>query len=173
VFRKSIRYKNYDYSSSGYYFITICTHFKQHTLAAIERGTSIHTKLGTIAEKCWKRIPHHFQDVRTDSFIVMPNHIHGILQFTETNSVQLGTVMQNYKSVTTRRMNQARKTPAMPAWQDNYFDRIIRTERELNMIRLYIELNPRMWEEGTSLSDVNLTIEQISSLLEGFRPKEL
>lgn len=76
---ESIRLKNWDYSLNGHYFITICTKEKQHFFGNIENGKIILNEIGKIAEKFWLEIPEHFFDVKLDEFLIMPNHIHGIL----------------------------------------------------------------------------------------------
>jgi putative transposase len=167
MFRKSIRKKGYDYSSEGYYFITICTHFKRHTLAIVDENGSNHTPFGRVVQSCWENIPKHFTTVRLDAFKIMPNHIHGILQFTETGTVQLFSVIQNFKSISTRGINRLRKVRA-DVWQQNYFDRIIRTERELNIVRLYITLNPTLWYEHSELRELNLDDERIWEILKKY-----
>ena len=100
-----------------------------------------------------------------DEWILMPNHLHGILFFCgdvderpETprqgpSSGSLGTVVGTYKSVTTRRINRLRKTPGMPVWQRNYYERVIRNEREWNAIRQYIRDNPAHWAEDRENPD--------------------
>ena len=81
---KSIRLKHYDYRSHGYYFVTICTHEKICYFGNIENQKVILSKLGIIAEKFWLEIPQHFNFVQLDSFVVIPNHIHGIIIINDT-----------------------------------------------------------------------------------------
>ncbi|MCI0412011.1 transposase [bacterium] len=169
MFRKSIRKKGYDYSSAGYYFLTICTHFKQHTLAKIDETGSNLTSFGQIVQYCWDDIPKHFRNVRLDAFKIMPNHIHGIIQLTESGTVELFSVIQNFKSVSTRKINNRRKLRST-VWQQNYFERIIRTEKELNLIRLYISLNPILWHKHAELAELHLTDEKIWEILEKYGP---
>lgn len=77
--RKSIRLKGYDYTRSGAYFITICTHQMQCLFGEIRNGRMILNEFGTIAHEQWLQLPLRFPSVTLDEFIVMPNHIHGIL----------------------------------------------------------------------------------------------
>lgn len=81
--RKLLRLKNYDYSTDGAYFVTICAQNHEHFFGEIENrnGQKFLTKtaIGKIAEKCWQEIPDHFPDTKLDESIVMPNHIHGII----------------------------------------------------------------------------------------------
>jgi REP element-mobilizing transposase RayT len=77
--RKSIRLKEYDYSQPGEYFVTICTHSHECVLGKIIHGEMRLNEIGKIVEKCWKEIPIHFPNTELDEFVVMPNHIHGII----------------------------------------------------------------------------------------------
>ena len=77
--RKRIRLRDYDYSKSGYYFITICNKNREEWFGAIEGGTMRLSKFGEVARNFWVEIQEHFNEVSTDEFSVMPNHLHGIL----------------------------------------------------------------------------------------------
>jgi len=77
--RNSVRLRTYDYRSAGAYFVTICTHQKEPILAGIVDGTVSLSSFGNVAQECWQQIPEHFPNVNLDCFIVMPNHIHGII----------------------------------------------------------------------------------------------
>ena len=82
---ESIRLQNWDYSWNGHYFITICTKEKQHFFGNIENEKIILNEIGKIAEKFWLEIPNHFSDVKLDEFVIMPNHVHGILIIDKNN----------------------------------------------------------------------------------------
>ena len=150
--RRSIRLPGYDYSQSGAYFVTICT----------QNGECLFDDpvLRRVAETLWQQIPSHSSQVSLDASVVMPNHTHGILLLnggahnpprnasplsTSVPSGCLGAIVGTYKSVTTRRINQIRKTPGVTVWQRNYYEHIIRTERALGAIREYISNNPTRW----------------------------
>jgi len=77
--RRSIRLKEYDYSQAGYYYITICTHNREHLFGAIENGVMRHNDIGTIALNEWTRTPEMRPNISLDAFVVMPNHLHGII----------------------------------------------------------------------------------------------
>ncbi len=78
--RRSTRLKGYDYTSAGAYFITICTHQRECLFGEIVQGEMQLNDFGQIAMDCWQTIPDHFSDrVRLDEFVIMPNHVHGIL----------------------------------------------------------------------------------------------
>jgi len=75
----TIRLKNWDYSGPGFYFVTICTKDKQHFFGNIDNEKIVYSNIGKIAKKFWLEIPEHFMNVELDEFIIMPNHIHGII----------------------------------------------------------------------------------------------
>lgn len=86
--RKSIRLPGYDYSQPGAYFITICTHDRLPLFGKIVDGAMVLNTAGKIVEKCWCAIPGHFPQVTLDEFVVMPNHVHGIIIVGATNPVR-------------------------------------------------------------------------------------
>jgi putative transposase len=81
--RRSIRLKEYDYSQVGGYFVTICTYRDKCLLGSVISGEMRLSKCGEIVNKFWHRIASHFTDVKTDVFVVIPNHIHGIIFITD------------------------------------------------------------------------------------------
>ena len=169
--RKSIRLKGYDYSQSGAYFVTICTYNKEYLFGNIVDEKMNLSETGAIVSKCWNNIPDHFPDALLDYFVVMPNHIHGIinivgakhshlvstneaspssvnassLQPYGTNPNSLGAIIQNFKSVTARKVNRMLGRQNVPLWQRHYYEHVIRNEDDLNEIREYIVNNPLKW----------------------------
>lgn len=89
--RRSIRLKEYDYTQSGFYFLTICTHNRFCLFGAIEHDAMRLSKQGEIAVACWLAIPDHFSHIELDECIVMPNHVHGILRAGDYRCTRLGT----------------------------------------------------------------------------------
>jgi REP element-mobilizing transposase RayT len=81
--RESVRLPGYDYTRPGAYFITICSQDKQPILGQIIDGEMHYTELGKLVQTCWLAIPEHFPNVTVDAFVVMPNHVHGILLLTD------------------------------------------------------------------------------------------
>ena len=77
--RRSIRLKEYDYSEPGEYFVTICTKDRVHLFGNIDNDGMHENELGNIVRHCWIDIPKHFPNVELDEFVVMPNHVHGII----------------------------------------------------------------------------------------------
>ncbi len=166
---KSTRLQSWDYSNSAYYFVTICTKNKEKYFGKIADDKMILNKIGKIAEQFWLEIPSHFPFVILDEFILMPNHIHGILVF-ENNDCRdkalpclymdnvgknrfqnqgkntLSSVIGSFKSICTKTINKI-QSEIFFAWQGCFYDRIIRTEEELNKVRNYIINNPLKWFE--------------------------
>ncbi len=77
--RRTIRMRGYDYASEGAYFVTICTDDMRHLFGRVENGVMITNALGDIAQQCWDAIPQHMPHVDIGAFVVMPNHVHGII----------------------------------------------------------------------------------------------
>jgi REP element-mobilizing transposase RayT len=158
--RRSIRMASYDYSGPGTYFITLCVKDKACLLGDTKNDAMSLSALGIVAQSAWAAIPAHFPAATLDEFVVMPNHLHGILRlqageirtqspddFSRPASGSLAAVIRSFKSFSTRAINQLRRTPGGVFWQRNYYERIIRDEDELMRIRSYIRLNPEKWQE--------------------------
>ena len=77
--RRSNRLKGYDYTANGAYFVTICTDHRRHLFGSIEHATLVPSAAGSIAEERWFALPEHHPGVTLDEFVVMPDHIHGII----------------------------------------------------------------------------------------------
>jgi len=146
--RKTIRYKNYNYSGLGSYFITVCTDERKHVFGVIQNDLVILSDLGLMIELEWKNLAGRFSNVILGQFVIMPNHIHGIITINEildgSKPYSLGNVIGAYKSITNR---IARKSDSGKLWQRNYYEHIIRNEREYDAIADYIAANPRNWIE--------------------------
>jgi len=82
--RRSIRLQNYDYTQAGAYFVTICAHARDCLFGDVINGEMRLNEYGKTVEECWDDIARHFDDVELDSFTIMPNHVHGIIVFTNT-----------------------------------------------------------------------------------------
>jgi putative transposase len=158
--RRSIRLKEYDYSQAGAYFVTVCTHRKTILFGNIVGGEIRLNTFGLIVKECWEDLPQHYYFLKLDVFIVMPNHIHGILMLTDHPNVGAGfkpaptikrhalsEIVRALKTFSSRRINEIRKTPGIPVWQRNYYEHVIRNEIDLEETREYIENNPLKWLE--------------------------
>ncbi len=77
---ESARCPYWDYSTPGFYLVTICTHDRQHHFGTVSNGTMVLSEMGACAERYWKEIPNQFSFANADAFVIMPNHIHGVIQ---------------------------------------------------------------------------------------------
>ena len=137
--RKHPRLKSYDYSTPNYYFVTICTWNKTCLFGHPQRLNAC----GRAAKDGILQIEAHFQNVKVDKYVVMPNHVHMILVL-EGGSVSLSTIIGQYKSFVTRKIREAE--PACSVWQTSFHDHVIRNQQAYEKIWLYIESNPQNWE---------------------------
>lgn len=184
--RRSIRLRGYDYAMPGAYFVTMITDNRECLFD--------NDVFRRIAEWNWKAIARHFENVELDEWIVMPNHIHGVMIITDTEAARvrvtrkgeafvkeqfpprqgwdipikvsqnqdltnasplpahgvppgaLGAIVGNFKSVTTRRINNVCHSRSATLWYRNYYEHIVRNEKDLNRIREYIMANPFHWD---------------------------
>ncbi len=161
---ESARLRGWDYSSPGYYFITICTQNREYLFGDIINGEMVLSGCGEIAHQIWQEIPDHFDNIRLDNFVVMPDHIHGIIIIDRDaiNSVSINNgggitgeynpmmhqnisrIIRWYKGRTTF---ESRKIKSEFAWQGRFHDHIIRDQNALNSIRKYILQNPKNWKK--------------------------
>ena len=158
--RKSIRLKNHDYAQKGMYFVTVCVHGRKCILGDVCNGEMVLNECGKITDKCWNEIPKHFPRVVLDRYIIMPNHVHGIInmrrgtacraptgeRFGKPVSGSVPTIVRSFKSAVTKRINEIRKTPCTPIWQRNYHEHIVRDGSDLIRIQQYINENPSNWD---------------------------
>jgi putative transposase len=167
--RRSIRLKGYDYRQAGAYFVTIVTQERLCCFGEVNgKGRLYLNHKGRLIQTCWEAIPRHADHVQLDLFVVMPNHLHGILWIikdiipaqdvitvppkgtappppTGTTPGSLNAIIQNFKSVTTRKLNQQARTPGTSLWQRDYYESVIRDDAHLAAIRDYIRHNPAHW----------------------------
>nr|VFJ56152.1 MAG: REP element-mobilizing transposase RayT [Candidatus Kentron sp. DK] len=172
--RCSIRLKGYDYSWPGAYFITVCVHDKRCLLGKVVDGKMISNRYGRVVAECWQGIPAHFVGVTLDQWVIMPNHMHGIImlatrptsavgarhavpsvnaapsrprkQFGQSIPGSIPTIIRSFKSAATKRINESGGAPGGKLWQRNYWEHIVRDEMELHHVREYIQHNPIRWE---------------------------
>jgi REP element-mobilizing transposase RayT len=157
--RRSIRLPEYDYASAGGYFVTITAHKRSALFGRINNEVIDLNSLGHVAEACWTQLPVHFPSVTLDAFIVMPSHLHGILLIHEKSTSahvgaqhaaplsqdrsriapgSLGAIVRSYKAAVTKSIREFTKQPDLKVWQRNYYERVIRDQRELDETRFYI-----------------------------------
>jgi putative transposase len=160
--RRSIRLPAYDYTQAGAYFVTLVTHACECLFGQIIDSEMRPNVLCEVVVKEWRRTGEIRREVVPDLFVVMPNHIHGILIIGDRSVVgahgraplqlhrparSLGSFVAGFKSAVTRRINEMRGTPGLPVWQRNYHEHVIRNEEDLDRIRQYIVENPARWDE--------------------------
>jgi len=181
--RKNIRWREWDYRWNGAYFITICTKDKQHFFGEIKNNKMKLSAVGVLADIFWHEIPKHAKGVTLDAFVVMPNHIHGIIildndespkpvlpridvgqtasplpqiddipkspdeqRFQRPGENSISTMVGGYKSVVTKHVHRLELIDSWE-WQIRFHDRIIRNEKEFNIIQNYILTNVENWDD--------------------------
>jgi putative transposase len=146
----SLRMPGHDYSDPGDYFITICTYQRDPWLCEIEHTLVMLTSVGRIVERCWYALPAHYPHVQLSAFVIMPNHIHGIITLTQrTNDEKrhgLSEIIRWLKAVSAQHINLTCSTEGQPRWQRGFYDVIIRYPRHYAAIKQYIGENPLRWE---------------------------
>jgi REP element-mobilizing transposase RayT len=157
--RRSIRLQHYDYAGAGAYFITICTHNRKCMFGQVGAGSKpaqFHdtqftnpmflNKYGEIVIDTWEDLVNHITGIELDAFVIMPNHVHGIVVIGEAAPCSLSEIVRQLKTFSARRINKMRGTQGILVWQRNYYEHIIRGEDDLNSLREYIDNNPVNWQ---------------------------
>lgn len=166
--RRSIRAAAYDYTQPGAYFVTICTHHREALFGQVTDGEMRLSSFGLIVQEEWLRTAELRSNVALDAFVIMPNHVHGILMILAPDGDRgraaepvaptidrqqllkkssLGSIVGQFKTAAARRINRERGVSGVSVWQRNYYEHIIRSDRSLERIRDYIDGNPGMWAE--------------------------
>ena len=154
--RNSLRYPGYDYAQPGSVYVTICTHERQRLFGQVVDGQMLLNPAGVMVEDALRAAPERIPEVDIDTWIVMPDHLHAIV-FCGTNpevarSQSLGVAIRWFKSTTVEAWRAGVRDSGWPRydrhlWQPDYFDRIIRSDRQLQIDRDYIGANPGRWWE--------------------------
>lgn len=165
--RKQIRLRGYDYSRAGFYFVTVCSWHREpifgtiSTSDAVGAGSKpalIKNAYSQIVEETWFNLPNHNPDVVLHEFIVMPNHVHGIIEIQDSINNRAGLepaptvhalpeIVRQFKTFSGRKINALRDMKGVPVWQRNYYEHIIRDDASHAAIAQYIENNPAQWQE--------------------------
>lgn len=172
--RRHHRLKNYDYSSNGAYFITICAYNKLHIFGEIINGKMVYSKCGEIACKEIEKTNElrENKDIKITKWVVMPNHVHLLIEishdplfdtkpqfeaFSKPTTQSVATIVRAYKAAVTKATRQTaieeecdggHGTPCPYAvWQNGYFDNIIKNEAMYNKVWQYIDSNPVLWKD--------------------------
>lgn len=168
--RKSIRLKGYDYSQPGAYFLTLVVYQHDCLFGEIQDANMFLNDLGKIADECWRAIPDHFPFVELGAHVVMPNHVHGVIVIHENAGLAYGSrgaamlrpyetrpnenrpnvktgswgaIVRSYKSAVSYHIHKQHNATGI--WQRNFYEHIIRDEKDLQRITKYIEMNPLRW----------------------------
>jgi putative transposase len=181
--RRTIRLPGYDYGWAATYFVTICTRDRAHVFGDVDRGVVRLNPFGRIAASEWRRIGRHRPGVALDVWVIMPNHLHGVvtvsgnrtppedialLAWREShrrfpyprgirrgrNCGTLGAIVGSYKSATSRRINLLRGAPGTIVWQRGYYEHIVAGSEALERIRQYITNNPARWSDAAAYRHV-------------------
>jgi putative transposase len=148
--RRTIRIAHFDYATPGYYFVTICSHLKRCHFGEIRNGNLAAAHLGVIVSDAWISLPQLHPSIGLDEWVLMPNHLHGIIYIQETINKEcpnpLGQIICTFKSRVTTNARKILNRPGLKVWQRNYWERVIRNESELDITREYIRNNPAKWE---------------------------
>jgi REP element-mobilizing transposase RayT len=157
--RRSNRLREYNYSQAGGYFVTICTWQRKCLFGEIVAGKMQLNDLGTHVCETWTDMPRHYRHVALDAFVVMPNHVHGIIVISDVEARAglkpaptdkwhgLSEIVRGFKTFSSRRINETRNNHGCPVWQRNYYDRVLRNGDELSRARAYTINNPLQWEQ--------------------------
>ncbi len=167
--RRSIRLKDYDYAELGAYFVTIVTRQRACLFGDVVDGSVVLNKAGRIVDECWMATPTHFDGTELITHVIMPKHVHGIVVIRDifepigvskaprlvgarhasplrphgVKEHSLGAIIGSFKSAVTKRIG--RELSPIIVWQRNYYEHIVRDERQMKAAWLYIESNPFTW----------------------------
>jgi REP element-mobilizing transposase RayT len=161
--RKPIRLKEYDYSTTGYYYVTICARNRENIFGKYENTVGAPlacarielSMIGQIIQNQWVDTPNQYHNVDIDTFIIMPNHIHGILIINKREgaspSPTILQIIRSFKSKSAleyiKYINDNNLNVSGKIWQRSFYDHIIRNEKSLQKIREYIANNPLKWDD--------------------------
>jgi len=166
--RTNNRLTGYDYSQVGHYYVTICTKNRQKLFGMVQDSRMIMNDCGNTVNACLQNIPKKYTDLQLDTHIIMPNHVHCIiniknnvgavheppdnkrtiheLSLQDRRKMMLPKIIGYVKMRSAKQINILCDTPDRPLWQRSFYDHIIRNEISLHKIREYIINNPLTWQ---------------------------
>jgi REP element-mobilizing transposase RayT len=173
--RRSTRLRGYDYARPGAYYVTIVVQGRELRFGMIDHAAMHLNDAGRMIEHWWKELEPRYATVRTDSFVVMPNHVHGVLHLLEDEGGHAGPPLHRvvgwFKTMTTNGYLLGVKAGRWPPfegrlWQRGYYERIVRNESELARTRDYIAANPLRWSDDAENPAAGLSLHPASDDLE-------
>lgn len=153
--RKKLRARSFDYATPGTYWVTICIHEMECRFGRVVDGLMRLNEAGCMIDDHWQSLPDRYPGLELDAYVVMPNHLHGILflgTIPDDQSASLSAVIGAFKSLTTvdysRGVREGRFPPYdRTLWQRSFQDRIVQSEWRLEELRRYVEGNPGRWQD--------------------------
>jgi|SaaInlLV_10m_DNA_2_1039722.scaffolds.fasta_scaffold45152_2 putative transposase len=170
---KSTRLPYWNYSSDGFYYVTMCTSYMIEWLGKVRNEKMFLNDFGEIVEQCWQDAFRHYPQCEIDKYIIMPNHFHGIIRIVNGDDRDVETIHElslrmyaddttcrrmirrhmllpkmigRFKMQSAKQINKIRGTVGERFWQGRFYDRIIRSQEELEQVRWYIRCNPQKWQ---------------------------
>lgn len=180
--RRSIRLQEYDYAQTGAYYVTIVAWQRECLFGEVVNREMRLNKFGLVARQQLEKLTKRFPNIELGAFVIMPNHIHVIIfitdgrgtagnrddhddelsrraptreQFQKPVKGSVPTIVRSYKSAVAYRINLMRRTQGIPVWQRNYWEHIIRNQKDLQNKTDYVEANPMLWDEDDN-NPINL-----------------
>ena len=149
--RQSIRLKNYDYGQIGTYFITICSQDRICYFGEILNGQMHFNSAGMLVNRLWGELSKKFSSISLDAYVLMPNHLHGLINIDSKSDKPLHKIIHYFKATSTYQYSLGVKKQNWDPylgklWQRNYYEHIVRDKNSLNNIRQYIKNNPEQWD---------------------------
>ena len=158
--RRSVRLPGFDYAADGAYFVTICADRRRCIFGDMVRGRVVPTRVGGIIVDEWNRTATLRPEISQDGFVLMPNHVHGIVWiggriFPRWDAARAGPIgarprslssfISGFKAAVTSRAMRTGWDPSTPVWQRGYYEHVVRSERALWLIQRHIAMNPAIW----------------------------
>jgi len=172
--RRSIRLQGHDYASAGAYYVTIVVWHRECLFGEVVNREMRLSKFGLVAKQQWEKLPKRFPNIELGAYMIMPNHMHGIIVITDGRGTaenlhvldgessrraptqeqyqkpvkgSIPTMIRSYKSAVSYRINLMRGSDGVPVWQRNYYEHVIRNQTDLQNKTDYIDANPLLWDE--------------------------
>lgn len=181
-----MRLKGHDYSQPGEYFVTICTKNREHLFGEIVDGVMRPSEVGEIVKRCWVDLPIHCPNIQLDEFVVMPNHVHGIIRILDVvdncrvvrsndptmdihsrispKRGSLAVIIRTFKAAVTTLCRRNGRSDF--AWQRGYYEHIIRNNASLAKIQAFLITNPQRWLTDTENTgrDARISTQQLHTM---------